>query len=88
MDEPIGPAEIDESAEISQAGDAAVPHLAGLQLGQQAIFLLCPPFLGRGPLRQDEPIAPPVHLDDLEIEGLAAHRAQLLFDLFLAATAA
>src|SRR5207302_5221496 len=52
------------------------------------VLLLGPPFLGRRALRQDEPVATPIHLDDLEVERLATHGAQLLFDLFLAATAA
>ena len=62
--------------------------LAGLQLGQQTVLLLRAPFLRRRALRQDQPIAAAIHLDDLEVEGLAAHRAQLLLDLFLGAAAA
>ena len=62
-------------------------NLARLQLGEQPILLLCTPLLRRRPFGQDEPVAPPIHLDNLEVQGLAAHRVQLLFDLFLAATA-
>src|SRR5207245_1764177 len=36
----------------------------------------------------NQPVAAAIHLDDLEIERLAAHRAQLGLDLFLAAAAA
>src|SRR5205823_4782759 len=64
-----------------------MPNLACLQLGQQPILLLGPPFLGRRPLGQDEPIAAAIHLDDLEVERLPAHRAQLVLDLFFGAAA-
>src|SRR5207244_4766321 len=42
----------------------------------------------RRALGQDEPIAAAVHLDDFEVERLAAHRAQLVLDLLFGATAA
>src|SRR4030088_3260301 len=63
-------------------------HFAGLQLGEQAVLLLRAALLRGRTLGQDEPIAPAVHLDDLEVERLAAHRAQLVLDLVLGAAAA
>src|SRR5262252_9381877 len=85
VDQPIGAAEVDEGAKVGQARDAAMADLAGLQLGQQAILLLRTALLGRGALREDQPIAAAIHLDDLEVQRLAAHRPQLFFDLVLGA---
>src|SRR6266852_3044707 len=82
MDQSVGTAQIDERTEISQRRDAAVANFAGLQLREQAVLLLGATFLRRCALGQDEPIAAAVHLDDLEVERLAAHRAQLVLDLF------
>src|SRR5205823_7671574 len=88
VDEAVGAAEIDKCAEIGQARDATVADVASLQLGQQTVLLLRSTLLGRRALGQDEPIAAAIHLDDLEVERLTAHRAQLFFDLFLAPAAA
>src|SRR6266571_7893763 len=88
MDQPIGTAQIDECAEISQRRDATVAHLASLQLREQAVLLLGTAFLRRRTLGQDEPVAAAVHLDDLEVERLAAHRAQLVLDLVFGTPAA
>ena len=87
VDQAVGAAEVDERAEVGQAGHAAVANLARLQLGQQPILLLRAPLLSRRALGQNQPIAAAIHLDDLQEQGLAAHRAQLLLDLFLAAAA-
>src|SRR5688572_19861268 len=87
MDQAISTTQIDEGAEVGEARDAAMANLAGLQLGEQPILLLGASLLSGRALRQDEPVAAAVHLDDLEIQGLAAHRAQLFLDLVLATTA-
>src|SRR5438132_47613 len=86
--QPVSSAEIDEGAEVGQRRDAAMANLTSLQLGEQPILLLRPPLLRSRALRQDEPVAAPIHLDDLEVERLTAHGAQLLFDLFFAPAAA
>ena len=71
MGEAVGAAEIDEHAEAAHAGDPAAADIAFVQLLDQALLLLHAPLLQRGALREDDAVAPPVDLDDLEPQRVA-----------------
>ena len=74
MRQAVGAAQIDEHPERADARDPARADFALVQLVQQPVLLLRPPFLHRGALRQNHAVAPTVDLDHLE-----AQRAPLVF---------
>ncbi len=78
MDQAIGPSQIDENAKVADAGDLAALDLALAQLGQEAVLLLGPPLLHGRPLRENDPVAATVNLDDLNAESLAHPGGQAL----------
>ena len=65
VDEAVGPAQVDERAEVAQAGDGATDNVAFLQLGQQAGLLLGAPFTLRLALAEDQAATRLIDFDDL-----------------------
>ncbi len=78
MNETISATQIDEDAELADAGDLAALDLALSQLGQEALLLLGPPLLHGRSLRENDSVATAVDLDDLDAKGLAHPRGQTL----------
>ena len=76
MGEPVGPAEVDEDAEIGDGGDAALVDFALAQLVDDALLLLAPPFRHGGPLGEDGAVLAAVDLDHLEAHFAAHERGQ------------
>ena len=74
MGEAVGPAEVDEDAEVADRGDLAAPDFALGELAQQALLLLSAPFLHGGALGEDGAVAAAVDLDHLH----AQHPADLV----------
>ena len=81
--EAVHAAEIDEGAEVHDAGHDALAHLTGRQRREEGVALLGLRLLEPGPPRQDDVVAVLVELDDLALEVLAhvglqiTHTAQL-----------
>ncbi len=68
--EAIGAAEVDEGAKAGQVADATFANLADLEFVEELLPAFGSQFPFRGPLGEDEAVATPVHLDDLELQGL------------------
>ncbi len=83
MDESIGAAEVDESAETGQVADDATPYLSGLKLIEQFIFTLGALLLNCRALRQDKPVTAAIDLDDLERQTPVDHGRQRLGDFLV-----
>ena len=71
VDEAVGAADVDEDAEVADAGDAAGADVAFVQLEEQAFLLGGALLLDGGALREDGAVAAAVELDDLEGDVLA-----------------
>ena len=82
VDQAVGPAEIDEGAELGQAAHGALAHLADLDLVQQLLAMLALPAAAGGPLRHDQAAALAVDFDDLDRDGLADEGGQVRLALF------
>src|SRR5207244_8169308 len=66
MDEAVGDADIDEQAEAGHVGHGPVENVADLQLRGRLRLALPAQLLSSRLLRQDQPIALLVDLDDLQ----------------------
>ncbi len=78
VDEAIGPAKIDESAEVRDACDRAGDGLALGQFFHDALALDLLPGTTRLTLRQDQAAAMAIYLDDLEPYLISHHLGQAL----------
>ncbi len=81
MYQTVGTAQIDEGAEIGDAGNAAGPCLTLCQLVHHSIALLVLPGAQGASLREDQAPALPVDLDDPGSYLLPDHRFQALSPL-------
>ena len=83
VDEPVHAAQVDEGAEVDDAGHDALADLARLEVGEEVLTLLALGLLEPRPPGQHDVVAVLVELDDLGLERLAhvglevAHAAQL-----------
>ena len=81
MDEAVDAAEVDEDAERRDRAHDAGHALAGLEAAEQLVALLAALLVEGDLLRQDEAVRLAVDLEDLEAEGAADERLELLGDL-------
>ncbi len=73
VDQAVRAAQVDERAKIAQPGDGAAHHVALVQLGQQAGFLLGAPFALRFAFGEDQPAAVLIDLDHFHADFLTTH---------------
>ena len=78
VNKPICAFNINESAEIGQAGHAACADIADIQVFQQAVFERFAGFVDGLPFRQDQAAAFAVYLDDNHGDRLTNHLAPAL----------
>src|SRR5438105_698337 len=77
VDQAVCATDIDKGAEVADARDMAFANLARLQLGEQLLLACVALFLGRLALRQDQPVAVAVDLDDLQRQLLPGEAREL-----------
>jgi hypothetical protein len=83
MNQAVGPAQVHKGAEIRDAGDDALEHVALVQGGQQPVLLVLAPIAHRRALGEDQTIPLPVHLHDFELHRLADEPRPPLFGVAL-----
>ena len=71
----VRPADVDEGAEIGQADDVSAADLSRLEFGDQVLLEHLARLARRRPLREDQPVAPPIDLDHLGHDRLPDHLA-------------
>src|SRR5690606_30196659 len=75
VDQPIRAADVDKRAEIGKAHHAPLADLPDLQFLEQLLTPPCALLLCRCPLGEDQPVATPIHLNNLDADLLTDHAA-------------
>src|SRR5690606_16351715 len=75
VDQPVRAADVDKRAEIGKAHHAPLADLPDLQFLEQLLTPPCALLLCRCPLGEDQPVATPIHLNNLDADLLTDHAA-------------
>jgi hypothetical protein len=81
VDETIGSVDVDEGAEVCEAGDATGVGLAFFQFADDTFFQFRTGFVAGSTLREDEAAAFAVHFNDADGDRLTDHLLVALFGL-------
>src|SRR5438128_6075316 len=73
MHQSVSASQVDKGSEFGEIADHAPPDFAGLQPVEQFFAPTLPPFLRSQSLREDQTVACPVDLNDLEREFFVLH---------------
>src|SRR5579875_875766 len=77
MHQAVRTAQINEGSEVGKIADHALTDLAGLEFIEQFLAAALSPFLDGQSLRENQPVARPVNLDDFELQLFVFHGRQL-----------
>ena len=80
--ETVGATEVDEGAKAGQVADPTLANLTDLEFVEKLLAAFGAQFSFGGALGEDQAVATPVHLDDLEFQGLVDELGEPRGDVF------